>query len=666
MSGAAAAREAARAALGADGALARALPGFRVRAAQLAMAEAVAEALASEGTLVVEAGTGTGKTFAYLVPALLSGRKVVLSTGTRNLQDQLHRDDLPRVREALGAGVRVALLKGRANYLCLHRLERARGEAATVKRVGVLERVARWAAGTRTGDIAACPGVAEDDPVWSRVTSTAESCLGAECAHFDACFVMRARRAAQEADLVVVNHHLLLADVALRRAGHGELLPEADAYVLDEAHQLPSVATRFFGTVVTARQLQELARDVRQEQLAEAPEMPALRAEADALEQALRRLRLALEALPERGPWPPARQGAAAREAAAGVGTALGALGAALEAVAERGPGLAACARRTLAHGAAWGSLTAEEGGEGEAAEEEGGGEAAAVRWYERVGAGFSFHATPLDVAPVMRAWRAERRRAWVFTSATLAVGERFDHFLERMGLAEEETRTLRLESPFDYAANALLYLPPGMPDPNRPDYTDAVVRAALPVLEASRGRAFLLFTSHRALRLAARALEGRVPWPLLVQGDAPRAQLLERFRAAGDAVLLGTASFWEGVDVRGPALACVIIDRLPFAAPDDPVLQARAARLAEAGESAFLRILLPEAVLALKQGAGRLIRDEADRGVLVVCDPRLEGRGYGRAFLESLPPMPRTRDLGAVQRFFAAERAAAGAGDEP
>ena len=647
--------EAVRQALGPDGPLACAVPGFRPRAQQLAMAEAVAQALQGRETLLVEAGTGTGKTFAYLVPALLSGRQVVISTGTRNLQDQLYVRDLPRVREALGCGGRVALLKGRANYLCLHRLERACAEGSTGEQAERLRQVAEWAGRTVTGDRAGFPGMAEDDPFWTRLTAPAERCLGADCHHFTRCFVFRARRKAQEADVVVVNHHLLMADFSLREEGRGEVLPQADAFVIDEAHQLPDIAARFLGEGLTAGQLRDLARDVRQEQLAEAPDTPGLRTLADTLLAETRRLRLALEAVPERGAWPPGAPAGPVLDAAKRLADSLAAMREGLAAVSGRGPGLDGCARRARRLEHACRRLIL---GEAEA-EAEDGAHAELVRWYERTGQSFTFHATPVETGPMMQSLREGCARPWIYTSATLTVCGRFDHFCARVGVEPGSCRSHIFESPFDFRRNALMYIPEYLPPPRDRTFVPRMLDAIVPVIEAARGRTFILFTSWDALRLARQGLEGRLDFPLLVQGDAPREALLARFRTRGDAVLLGTYSFWEGVDVPGPALSCVIIDKLPFGAPDDPVIQARGRALERRGGNAFRDLLLPQAVVTLRQGVGRLIRGEDDRGVVVVCDSRIETMGYGKIFKESLPDMRWTRRLDDVTSFLAALREA-------
>ena len=629
-------------ALGAFGPLARRVEGFTARTGQQDMAAHIERVLADQSVLVAESGTGTGKTYAYLVPALLSGKKILISTGTKNLQDQLFHRDLPMVRDALGATGRIALLKGRANYLCLHRLERAEGEARLVTRTNseLFIRVREWAARTRRGDISELNEIPEDSEIWPWVTSTPENCLGSKCDRFDDCHVNQARREALAADLLVVNHHLFFADLALKEEGFGQLLPGAEAVIFDEAHQLPEVATNFFGLMVSAHQLNNLARDTVAEEIKEQSAVAGLQAAAEKLEKSVADLRLAFGRELARGPWSAALTRKGFRAALDDLRARLTDLTNLLDQAAAKGTGLANCFRRASAMLDRVMMLC-------ESVPPE------YIPWYETTARGFMLRLTPLDVANPFRACMADHPRAWVFTSATLAVDGNFDHFRQQLGLEEAETGVW--DSPFDYARQSLLYLPERLPEPSAPNYTEQVLEAALPVITASRGRAFLLFTSHRALKLAAEWLQGKIPYPLLVQGTAPRAELLDRFRELGNAVLLGTSSFWEGVDVRGEALSCVVIDKLPFASPDDPVLQARATAMEEAGQNPFRHHQLPVAVIALKQGAGRLIRDVGDRGVLMLCDPRLLSKPYGKIFLASLPAMRRTRKLEAVQMFFAA-----------
>ena len=626
--------------LSGDGPFAELIPGFAPRPQQQELAEAIAHAIENHEVFIAEAGTGTGKTFAYLVPALLSGLKVIISTGTKNLQDQLFHKDLPLVREALAVGGDVALLKGRANYLCLHRMELALSEGRFRSRgdVADLQTIRNWSAITQSGDIAELTQLAEDAPLWPQVTSTADNCLGTDCERLDECFLVKARRRAQEADLLVVNHHLLFADMALRDGGFGELLPGANAFILDEAHQLPETASNFFGITLSGNQLLELVRDSIVEDIREAGESGYLRQAAEYLEKTVKNLRLALGSELRRGQWRELADQPEVTAAVADVRSALDELAKHLEPLAARGKGLENCQRRCLDLSTRFAQVSAQAPDD-------------YIHWFETHTRSFTLNLTPMDVAQMFRAQLDAKPCAWIFTSATLAVGDQFDHFTHRLGLEEATAR--RWDSPFDFPHQAVLYVPPEMPDPNSPGYTRAVVEQALPVLEASRGRAFLLFTSHRALQEAAALLQERIEYPLLVQGQMPRSRLLEQFRALGNAVLLGTGSFWEGVDVRGEALSCVIIDKLPFASPGDPVLQARIDSMRERGGNPFMEYQLPQAVITLKQGVGRLIRDVNDRGVLMLCDPRLGTKSYGKVFLDSLPPMSKTRKLEVVQRFF-------------
>ncbi|QCO68803.1 ATP-dependent DNA helicase [Luteimonas yindakuii] len=645
------------AALAEGGELAQALPQFHPRPSQQQLAAAVVDALGSRSTLLAEAGTGTGKTFAYLVPALLSGLRTIVSTGTRALQDQLYHRDLPRLRDALGVGLKSALLKGRANYLCLYRLERAKGEPRFTAReqLALFQRIVAWGGRTRMGDLAEIEALPEDSPLIPMVTSTVDNCLGSECPFYGDCFVVQARQRAQAADLVVVNHHLLLADLALKQEGFGEILPGAQAFIVDEAHQLPELAAQFFGEGLSARPLVELARDAIAECAGVDGALAALQPAALALEHAVRALRAAMESLPPRGTRDRALHDAGVQVALEALCDALQELGDAVAPLREAAPGLDAVharAREFITRLSRWqvagGPGAFDEPSDHDVAATDDGD----VRWYELSPRGFRLQRTPLDVSGPLRTHREASGAAWVFTSATLAIDGCFDHVATRLGL--DAPTTLLAPSPFDWQRQALCLLPPRLPPPSAPTYSSAVMEAVLPVLHASNGRAFLLFASHRALRETAALLRGG-PWPLFVQGEAPRHVLLQRFRESGNGVLLGAASFREGVDVVGDALSVVVIDKLPFAAPDEPVFEARLDAIRRAGGNPFADEQLPQAVIALKQGVGRLIRSERDRGVLVLCDPRLTNRPYGRVFLGSLPPFPVTRDVADVQAFFAA-----------
>ncbi|MDR5661772.1 ATP-dependent DNA helicase [Burkholderia cenocepacia] len=699
---------------GEGGLLARSLDGYRPRTSQIEMARAVASAMEAsarrmpepeifetrkrparrlgdadktagsaaddaaaatesdsdtgDNTLIVEAGTGTGKTYAYLVPAMLWGGKVIVSTGTKHLQDQLFQRDIPTVRNALAVPVSVAMLKGRANYLCHYYLQRTadNGRLPSRQDTAYLQEIVRFAKITKSGDKAELASVPENAPVWSMVTSTRDNCLGQECPHYKECFVMQARREAQQADIVVVNHHLFFADIMLRDTGMAELLPNANTIIFDEAHQLPETATLFFGETLSTTQILELARDTVAEGLSHARDAVEWVKLGGDLERAARDLRLAFAdgqivrmSLAQLGDDHPMFGALDALD------VALDALASALASQAERAESLGACLRRArelqdlLAGWVAPGAAEAAAQADAAAA----GGKAAAdgdpnekVRWVEVFAHTVQLHETPLSVAPIFAKQRAGVPRAWVFTSATLSVRGDFTHYAAQMGLSSR--RSMTLASPFDYQSQGLLYVPRNLPQPSSPAFTDAVFDAALPAIEASGGGVFMLCTTLRAVdRIASKlrdVIEAR-GWntPLLVQGDASRTELLDRFRAYGNAILVGSQSFWEGVDVRGDALSLVVIDKLPFAPPDDPVLAARLDALTKKGLSPFAVHQLPQAVITLKQGAGRLIRAETDRGVLMICDTRLVDKPYGRRIWQSLPPFKRTREIAVVQDFF-------------
>ena len=616
------------------------LPGFQPRAGQAWMAEAVAEAIAKSDKLVVEAGTGTGKTFAYLLPALLSGRKTIISTGTKALQDQLYHRDLPLISKAVGRPVTTALLKGRANYLCLHRLDQVTEAATTLAED--LNEVREWRYRTESGDRAELIDVAENSPVWPLVTSTAENCLGQKCPEYSKCHVVKARRAAQEADLVVVNHHLLLADLAMKEEGFVEFLPGAEAIIIDEAHQLPDLAVQFFGVALGSRELERLVDEARAVTLPMS--QPDLNRRIDKLQTAVRDLRAA--APRKEGRHELSEVMAEIREPLDNLAHAihdvqvavveLGATTADLEKIHEQ---LAGASERLaiLSSDDAWDGL----------------------RWLEINPRSFRLNLTPLDVSTKLNGIIDNGFQAWIFTSATLAVGDDFSHFGSRMGLGG--VAGLTFPSPYSLQQNGLVYLPPDMPQPSDPGHTDAMLEAVTPLLDMTTGGMFCLFTSHRALNNAKKwfkshksSLGGR---QLLAQGDAPRDDLLRRFRKHGDAVLLGTGSFWEGVDVRGQALSVVAIDKLPFASPADPLMMARLEYIRREGGNGFMDHQLPLAALSLKQGAGRLLRDEQDFGVIVLCDPRILSKRYGRMFLQCLEPMSSTSALNEVSSFLAAHQ---------
>ncbi|WIM06355.1 MAG: ATP-dependent DNA helicase [Candidatus Nitricoxidivorans perseverans] len=632
------------------GPLARAIAGYRHRPLQAEMAARIHEAIRDNRALVAEAGTGTGKTFAYLVPALLSGGKVIVSTGTKTLQDQLFNRDLPTVRDALGVPATIALLKGRANYVCPYHLARAleSGRFGSREESGHIRAIARFAKTTASGDKAELASVPEDSGAWQQATSTRENCLGSDCPDAAGCFVLAARREAMAADVVVVNHHLFFADVMLRDEGMGELLPACNTVIFDEAHQLPEVAGLFFGEAVGTARIVDLARDARLEAVANAKDYAPLQEACRALEKAAKDLRLSFHREGMRlssAQWLDHEE---AQRMLIALDSQLADFTRHLDSQAGRSEGLASCLSRAqeIASGLnRWRS---------EAAPSD--DDERYVRWVEVTSHAVTLNLTPLSVANIFRRQMEGHPRAWIFTSATLAVGGDFGHYRSELGLAEAETGLWG--SPFDFAACALLYCPQGMPDPNSPDYHEAVADAAWAAIRASGGRAFVLCTSLRAMRriheLLKEKIEGEgAEFPLLLQGEGSKSELLERFRSLGNAVLVASQSFWEGVDVRGEALSLVVIDKLPFAPPDDPVLAARIEHLRKQGRNPFFEYQLPRAVISMKQGAGRLIRDETDRGVLMVCDPRLVGKPYGRRIWQSLPPMRRTREIGEVGAFF-------------
>lgn len=632
---------------GENGVLSVTVPGYRMRQQQLEMAQAIQQAISGNTTLVTEAGTGTGKTFAYLVPALLSGGKVIISTGTKTLQDQLFNRDLPAVRDALKAPVTTAILKGRANYVCHYHMKRAVNEGRFMSREDAqyVHLIKRFAETSQSGDKNDLPTVPENATVWSAVTSTRDNCLGQECPDYKECFVMEARKRALAAEIVVVNHHLFFADVMLRDEGVAELLPASNTVIFDEAHQLPETAGLFFGEDISTNFLMELARDSHAEFLTDAKDCVDLPERTAALEKAVRDFRLVFGLEGARMPVQRALQLKGFESAINHVVEQLLELGKLLQTQAERGPGLENCWQRAMGLHLQLNKWLAGE-------------DQNLVRWVEVYTQSVVLHATPLSVAEIFSKQINAQPRAWIFTSATLAVKNDFSHYLNQMGLLE--STTARWESPFDFESQALLYAPQGLPDPNHPDYTLAVAEAALPVIKAARGRTFMLCTSLRAMReiygwLQSAFERDGLDYPLLIQGDATRTELLERFRKLGNAVLVGSQSFWEGVDVKGEALSVVIIDKIPFAPPDDPVLSARIDKLNAEGKNAFMEYQLPYAAITLKQGAGRLIRDEADKGVLMICDPRMLTKSYGKRIWQSLPPFRRTKLLAEVESFFQA-----------
>ena len=631
-----------------DGSLARALPYFNARPEQLEMAQSVTQAINNVDSAILEAGTGTGKTFAYLVPTLLWGGKTIISTGTKTLQDQLFERDLPTIRDALRVPVTIALLKGRANYVCHYHLDRILMNGRLLGRDDAkhLKRIKSDLSLVKRGDKAEWPDIPDDALVWTQVTSTRENCLGSDCPNHKECFVMQARKDAQAADVIVVNHHLFFADVMLREEGIAELLPAVNTVVFDEAHQVPEVASVFFGQQVSTAQVIDLARDLLAEGITHARDATDWREVKDTLERAAKDVRIAcgdngrwsVDQLPSHSPiW----------DALDKLQQVMDDTQTIIEPACERADTIEQLARRLdelSEQFQQWRKLQNSD----------------VVRWVEAFSHTVRLNATPLSVAePFTRQREAEHPRSWIFTSATLSMRNDFTLFQEQLGLHDAHTATW--DSPFKFAEQGLLYVPNGLPEPHERSYGNTILQKIWPMLRASNGRAFLLCTTLAAVKrygawLGEQIKEHELDWTLLIQGEASRTELLNQYRAAKNPVLVGSQSFWEGVDVRGEALSLVIIDKLPFAPRDDPVLAARLRVLEERGENGFMAYQVPQAVINLKQGAGRLIRSETDRGVLMICDARLVTKRYGGRIWQSLPPFARTREESVACAFFERE----------
>ena len=620
------------------GLLSRHIEAYAPRSQQLEMAQKIQTTLAESSLLIAEAGTGTGKTFAYLAPAILSGQKVFISTGTKNLQDQLFNKDLPTLRKALATPFRAALLKGRSNYLCHHRLTLAEHDPVNKHHYDVIHDLRDWSAITKTGDLSEADLLEESSGLWPKVTSTIDNCLGQECPDFEQCFISEARKKAQESDIVVINHHLLMSDLALKASGQGEVLPSADAFIIDEAHQLPAIASQFLGSRVSSHQIQELCRDSIREMDEDAGDMTIIRDLADKTEASLHSMRIALGENEQRSPWNNISGKLGVKPKLEGLLESLEELSEQLELAAERGKGLEQCSIRSQDLIDSLEIFSSDDPDDN------------LILWADIRHSSFVFHATPFEVSNYFQKWMDEKPTAWVFTSATMTVAGKFNNFSHQLGIDDAETAIW--PSPFDYEKQSLLYMPNIPVEPNHDDYNQHITDIAKDVIAHSKGRTFLLFTSYRAMHSVADAMEDS-DYPLMVQGSASKAKLLEEFREHGNAVLLGTNSFWEGVDVRGEALSCVLIDKIPFSSPGDPVLQARIESLRSRGGNPFTTIQIPSAVIQLKQGIGRLIRDNTDYGVLVLCDPRFLTKPYGKQFLRSLPAMPITQDIDEVSTFF-------------
>lgn len=626
-----------------DGALGRVIPGFQPRQPQLDMADAVEQAIHNEDQLVVEAGTGTGKTFAYLVPALLSGKKTIISTGSKNLQEQLFHRDLPLMVEALGFHGQVSLLKGRSNYLCLDRLSRQMVESHTTETqtdmLSQLVKVRSWSSETKSGDLGECDAIAEDSPIIPTITSTNDNCLGKECPSYQDCFVLKARKRALDSDVVVVNHHLFMADLAIKETGFGELIPEAEVFIFDEAHQIPDIASQYFGQSISSRQIQDLAKDIEIGYRTEVRDMRQLQKAGDRLSQSAMDMRIVLGDTGFRGNW---RDAVASPSIKREVDRLLDAINLVID-VLKLALGRSqlldtAFERANLIKGRIERVCDVTITGYS--------------YWYDTSPRHFSLHITPLTVADKFHEQVQMKGGAWIFTSATLAVSDDFGHFTSRLGLIPKQQ--FSLPSPFDYPTQARLCVPRYLPEPNSHGLAQKLVTMLSLVIEENQGRCFFLCTSHSMMRELGEKFRETLSLPVLLQGETSKQKTLAEFMELGNALLVATGAFWEGIDVRGDTLSCVIIDKLPFTAPDDPLLKARIEDCKLQGGDPFQQVQLPDAVITLKQGVGRLIRDQKDRGALIICDNRLVTREYGATFLASLPPIPRTRDLGTIRQFLA------------
>ncbi|MFH4736334.1 ATP-dependent DNA helicase [Vibrio diabolicus] len=637
-----------------DGALGKAIPGFQARQPQIDMAEAVSSAIKDQTQLVVEAGTGTGKTFAYLVPALLSGKKVIISTGSKNLQEQLYHRDLPLMVNALGFYGQVALLKGRSNYLCLDRLSRQMVESHTNESdptlLTQLVKVRAWSSETKTGDLGDCDDLPEDSMIIPTITSTNDNCLGKECPSYTDCFVLKARKRAMDSDIVVVNHHLFLADLAIKETGFGELIPEADVFIFDEAHQLPDIASEYFGQSVSSRQIHDLAKDIEIAYRTEAKDMRQLQKVGDKLMQSAMDMRIVLGEPGFRGNWREALQSGSIKRELLRLTDSLELAIDVLKIALGRSQLLdTAFERANLIKGRIDRVCDVDITGYS--------------YWYDTSPRHFALHITPLSVADKFHEQIEIKQGAWIFTSATLAVSGDFKHFTERLGL--KPTKQFSLPSPFDYQKQARLCVPRYLPEPNSNGLADKLVRMLAPVIEENDGRCFFLCTSHSMMRELGEKFREVLELPVLMQGEMSKQKTLAEFMELGNALLVATGAFWEGIDVRGDALSCVIIDKLPFTAPEDPLLKARIEDCRLRGGEPFAEVQIPDAVITLKQGVGRLIRDQKDHGALIICDNRLVTRDYGGIFLGSLPPIPRTRDLDGIKAFLKTEQSVTDASAE-
>lgn len=622
-----------------DGQLSKNIKGFSPRPAQKEMAQLIAQAIDKQTNTVIEAQTGTGKTFAYLVPTLLSKKKTIISTGSKNLQEQLFGRDLPIIKKALNYKGKVSLLKGRANYLCIERMHSNLYEANQVsgkEQFVQLTQIRDWASQTKTGDLGACTFIPEDSPLMSHITSTNDNCLGKNCPSYTDCFVLKARNRALNADIIVVNHHLFMADVALKETGFGELLPASSLFIFDEAHQLPDIGSKYFSQTISSRQIEHLAKDIDMAYQIDMPESRQLSKIADGLRQRNQLLHQALIPIKSKN-WQEALTHTSCLSVLSAFENHLEFSLEVLGKLAGNSKLLDAAFERLHQIKLKWDALRQVDNTE-------------CSYWFELSAHQFSLHITPLSIADKFSQTIKELKGTWVFTSATLAVDGQFEHFKQQLGLTK--TQDLLLPSPFDYQAQSLLCIPSYLPEPNHPQLAHILADKLAPLIEKNQGRCFFLCTSHFMMKALGALFREKLTIPVLLQGETSKQQTLSQFLTLGNALLVATGAFWEGVDVRGEALNCVIIDKLPFTAPDDPLLKARVEHCQLLGGDPFNDIQIPTAVIALKQGVGRLIRDTSDKGAIIICDNRLLTRHYGKIFLSSLPDMPRTRDLTRVETF--------------
>ncbi len=621
--------------LGSKGPFADRLKQFKVRESQVAMAQAIEEVVNNKKTLLAESGTGTGKTFAYLVPIITSGKKTLISTGTKHLQEQLFHRDIPLVLDTLADSAKVSLLKGRSNYLCLHRMMLLRGSARQLDKsqLNDLELITHWSSSSRNGDIGDLSEVAEDSRIWPNVTSTVDNCIGQNCSYFEDCYVNKARKEALASDVVVVNHHLFFADKSLKEDGFGALLPDVETVVFDEAHQLPDIASNFLGDSFSSWQVMELGVDTRAAESQEKSLLSKLLPSLDEIDKLVADYRLSLGLSERRVAWDDLLEEVPALpKKLAMLAEKLTELSEILEKASAVGEALARCYERCLELAQSCQRLVHRED------------DGSQVRWVEIARRTFRIHETPLNIGEELSQYFGNSEQARIFTSATLSIDGNFEHFQQLVGL-KSDVRQEAWDSPFDYFNQSALYVPEAMPPPKSDEFASALYDRVLPVLRASEGAAFVLFTSFRIMKLFEQQLTELEEFKVLTQGETSKRELLNSFVNTPNSVLLGTMSFWEGVDVPGDALRCVVIDKLPFESPFDPVIKARLAKMQEDGDNPFMNYQVPRAVITLRQGAGRLIRSAQDKGVLMVCDTRLRTTHYGKVFLNSLPHMRRTHD---------------------